>query len=229
MICIVGMEHKGVVYLGGDSAATSGWDTRIQAAPKVFKLGEFVMGYTTSFRMGQLLQYEFTPPENDCDDDMAYMVTRFVPALRECMKKGGFTAVKESQETGGVFLVGYRGKLYKVIDEFSVLRSQDGYEAVGCGDRYALVAVWVRLRHAEQKSGQPMSPIVTLQLALEAAAYFSNGVASPFTFVRTETGQPYPTTALPKDVELKRLEAQHEENLIAVERFRDGMGDARDS
>ncbi len=186
MTCIVGMEHKGVVYLGGDSAATSGWDTRIQAAPKVFKLGEFVMGYTTSFRMGQLLQYEFAPPENDCDDDMAYMVTRFVPALRECLKGGGFTKIQDSREDGGTFLVGYRGALYEVTDEFSVLRSQDGYEAVGCGARYALAAMWVRMRHAEQVQGKPVHPTVTLQLALETAAYFSNGVVSPFSFAQTE-------------------------------------------
>ena len=50
MTCIVGVAHKGAVYIGGDSAAVAGWALTCRADHKVFKNGDFVMGFTTSFR-----------------------------------------------------------------------------------------------------------------------------------------------------------------------------------
>ena len=57
MTCIVGLEHDGKVYMGGDSAAVGGMDVYPSRIPKVFQAGRYLIGYTTSFRMGQLLQY----------------------------------------------------------------------------------------------------------------------------------------------------------------------------
>ena len=57
MTCIVGLVHEGVVYIGGDSAGVGGMSLTVRADEKVFQNGEFLMGFTTSFRMGQLLRY----------------------------------------------------------------------------------------------------------------------------------------------------------------------------
>lgn len=83
MTCIAGIAQDGKVYICGDSAGSAGHDLAVRADRKVFVNGEFVMGFTTSFRMGQLIQYAFTPPKRHPDKDvMAYMVTEFVDALR---------------------------------------------------------------------------------------------------------------------------------------------------
>lgn len=63
MTCIVGLVHGDTVYMGADSAGVSGLDLRLRKDSKVFLRGEFVMGFTTSFRMGQLLQHKFVPPQ----------------------------------------------------------------------------------------------------------------------------------------------------------------------
>ncbi len=84
MTCIVGLVNKGRTYLGGDSAGVSGLDITVRKDKKVFSNGEFVMGFTSSFRMGQVLQYDFVPPEVDDDDDedlMRYMVKKFIPEV----------------------------------------------------------------------------------------------------------------------------------------------------
>ena len=104
MTCIVGVEHNRRVYMGGDSAAVAGWDISQTAERKVFMVGDFIIGYTTSFRMGQLLEYELRLPEYDGPPNMGYMVTRFVPAVRACLKDGGFTKVENNREEGGLFL-----------------------------------------------------------------------------------------------------------------------------
>ena len=62
MTVIVGLQHNGAVYIGGDSAGIAGYDLMIRHDEKVFVNQQFIMGYTTSFRMGQILRYSFKPP-----------------------------------------------------------------------------------------------------------------------------------------------------------------------
>ena len=64
MTAIVAIRQDNTVYMGGDSAGVAGLKITIRKDPKVFINGNFLMGFTTSFRMGQLLQYSFKPPEH---------------------------------------------------------------------------------------------------------------------------------------------------------------------
>ena len=74
MTCIVGLVHEGVVYIGGDSAGVAGLSLVVRA-DEMFRNGDFLMGFTTSFRMGQLLRYKLYPPRRHPDDRVAkYMV-----------------------------------------------------------------------------------------------------------------------------------------------------------
>ncbi len=175
MTCIVAIEHEGNVYIGGDSAAAGGWDINEIAFKKVFRNGDFLIGYTTSFRMGQLLEYELSVPKQDEVDDMRYMVTKFVPAVRELFKNAGFTKTENNREEGGLFLVGYKGKVYRVDDNFQVIQYQGGEYAVGCGYAYALGSL------ETNKFNSPESRILK---ALEISAFFSNGVRGPFYVVK---------------------------------------------
>ncbi len=172
MTCIVALEHKGKVYMGGDSAAVAGYNIQATANPKVFSVGDFLIGYTSSFRMGQLLQYNLTIPENtDGEDHMRYLVTKFIPAVRECLKEGGYTKIDNNQEDGGFFLVGYRGKAYKVANDFQVTRMANGFIATGCGEDYALGAL---------AAIEIVDPEKAVARALEVAGMFSTSVRPPY-------------------------------------------------
>ena len=110
MTCIVGLVHEGSVYIGGDSAGVAGYGLTVRADEKVFTNGDFVMGFTSSFRMWQLLRYSLKPPKYHPDVDLIeYMVTAFVNAVRECLKTGGYAKKDKEEETAGTFLVGFRG------------------------------------------------------------------------------------------------------------------------
>jgi len=176
MTCIVGIEHKdrgeNMVYMGGDSAAVGGWDMSIETGPKVFHVGEFLIGYTSSFRMGQLLQYHLSVKPQEKESNRAYMIAVFAEAVRELLKGHGYARVENNEEEGGCFLVGYRGELYTMEGDFAVLRSADGFAAIGCGSSYALGALKAMgLEHPQE----------ALERALEVAAHFSAGVRGPFT------------------------------------------------
>jgi len=173
MTCVVGLEVDGKVYIGGDSASASGWDIKATRLRKVFKLNGFLIGYTTSFRMGQLLEHQLDIDlQKDTQKDLEYMITTFIEAVRNCLKDGGFAKVENEQETGGQFLVGYRGIVYCIEQDFQVNTSIDGFDAVGCGAHYALGSLW-----ATQDLSNPEERVLK---ALEVAGHFSNGVCPPY-------------------------------------------------
>jgi ATP-dependent protease HslVU (ClpYQ) peptidase subunit len=174
MTCIVGIVEGGAIYLGGDSAGVAGWDIVTRADAKVFCNGPMIMGFTSSFRMGQLLRYTFTPPSHADDlSTSAYMCTVFINAIRDCLKAGGYAKKDSERESGGTFLVGYRGQLFQIADDYQVGEVAYPYNAVGCGAHIALGAL-----HAT--ASLEMKPKKRLTAALKAAEEFSNGVRGPF-------------------------------------------------
>jgi ATP-dependent protease HslVU (ClpYQ) peptidase subunit len=179
MTCIVGLEHAGKVLIGGDSAGTAGWSQTIRADEKVWRSGEFVYGFTSSFRMGQLLRYGLSLPRLPGESTGAaelvrWMSTEFIDAVRTTLKEGGYAKVENGVETGGTFLVGWRGSLYYVDSDFQVGCPVTGEAAVGCGGDIAVGAL-----HASRGR----KPRDRVRGALEAAAELSAGVAGPFKVV----------------------------------------------
>lgn len=176
MTCIVGIVQDKKVYVGGDSAAVWSGSLGIVARHdrKVFRNGDFVMGFTSSFRMGQILAFNFNPPKPRAGTDIfAYMVTDFIDAARSQLKAGGYARVKDGHaEEGGTFLVGYQGKLFQIADDFQVQESIHGFDACGCGDHIALGSLF-STKHIKD-------PKKRLNEALLAAETFSAGVRSPF-------------------------------------------------
>lgn len=181
MTCIVGYcDVDGTVHMGGDSAGINQHEGSISLMkhPKVFTNGDFLIGYTTSFRFGQLLQYAFKPKTPVPSAGlMQFMVTTFVDELRDTLRASGYFAI-EGNEFGGVFLVGIRGRLFTVHEDFHVEEHNHYYAAIGGGRPYALGAL-----HAMNALGGDMSADARIGNALRAAAQFSCMVRPPFTVV----------------------------------------------
>ncbi len=174
MTCIAGIVKDGVVWIGGDSCGSNTRLNTIRRDGKVFETGEFIIGYTSSYRMGQLLQYSFHVPKQRLEEsDYQYMTTRFIDSVRDCFKAGGYMRVNNSEESGGKFLVGYRGNLYEVDSDYQVGIPDCGYSAVGSGDEVALGSLY-------SSDGEGRSPRERIILALEAAEYLTPYVKAPF-------------------------------------------------
>jgi len=187
MTCAVGLVHDGCVTIGGDSAAVSGLDLDLRTDEKVFTVGGFVFGISGSFRIGQVLRYALTPPEQkQSQSDMEYMVTDWIDTVRETFRDKGCLSTwdtdddpfKGQEHIDAAFLVGYNGCLYTVEADFQVGRSRAGYAAVGCGAPYALGALYANVE------GLPRE---RLERALNAAVRFSSGVRDPFFFVESQS------------------------------------------
>lgn len=177
MTCIAGVVEGDRVWIGGDSAGIEDMAMTVRADQKVFRNGDFLFGFCGSFRMGQLLRYAFVPPKHPRRMDVhRYLVTVFVDDLRDVLKRGGFARREhEIEEIDGRFLVGYRGRLFQVQEDYQVAEAVDGFAAAGCGADIALGALCV---------SQGVEPRKRIRAALEAAERYSAGVRRPF-YVQT--------------------------------------------
>ena len=122
--------------------------------------------------MGQLLRYSFDPPSHpEGMEDMKYMVTVFIPAVKKCLKEGGWMKTKDSQDEVGSFIVGYKANLYEIDDDCQVGQLTDNISSVGCGHQIALGAMFA-LEH--------LYPVERIKKALEITTYLNAGVRPPF-------------------------------------------------
>lgn len=172
MTCIVGLVEGDTVWIGGDSAGVAGYDLTVRADQKVFRNGDMIFGFTSSFRMGQLLRYALKVPDHDPRIDVdKWMVTTFIDAVRSCLKEHGWASRSNEHEEGGHFLVGYRGRLFGIEGDYQVGLSVDGFDATGCGEQIARGALFVN-GHLPARE--------RVEQALQAAEHFSAGVRGPF-------------------------------------------------
>lgn len=185
MSCIVGLKHNGDVYMAADSYASNNQYGLTRTDRKVFFVGEMMIGFTTSYRMGQLIQHHLDLPKHHGGprskvSNFEYMVREFVPAVRQVLSEGGLTQVDRSREEGGTFMVGYRGDLFVIESDFQVNWPADHYAAIGCGYSFAygsLVTTDIFDR---------LKPATRLTYALQAAAKYSPFVAEPFHYCQIE-------------------------------------------
>ncbi|WP_299831610.1 hypothetical protein [uncultured Metabacillus sp.] len=183
MTCIVGLVYDGITYIGGDSLGSNGHSKVIRRDKKVFKLKDTpnaILGYTSSFRMGQLLMYATGLIDNrdEPNIDHEYLVTRFIPNVTSLFERGGYSRNNSGEKIGGEFLLGYTDKLYKISSDFQVGESFDNYSACGCGEDFALGSL-----HSTE--GTNLTPEERILKALQAASQFSTGVAPPYYILNT--------------------------------------------
>ena len=179
MTCIVAAIDEDYVYIGADSAGVdkTTFSSHVRRDKKVFERGPFLFGFTSSFRMGQLLQYKLVLPEQaDGQSDFAFLVGPFIDAVRQCFTDGGFTQKTQEREVGGVFLIAYRDNIYTIYDNFQIEQVAHPYNAIGCGEEVAKGSLYSSVGHRVTKT--------RVLLALKAAAYFSGAVRGPFHIIR---------------------------------------------
>lgn len=177
MTVIVGVEHRGQVWIGGDSASIAGETITARADEKVFRNGPYLLGFAGSFRVGQIIRYAFSPPGQVFDDDMQHLCVDFVDAMRVAQReKRALRRVdEETHESDSQFLLGYRGRLYAVDGDYQVERPAELYSAIGVGADFALGAL------AATNKKDPQKRVLA---ALEASARHCAGVRGPFVVLR---------------------------------------------
>lgn len=169
MTIVVGVVDKKGVWLAADSKGVSGWDQANRRDKKIFIKHGIGYGFTSSYRMGQILQYHSEDIKSDLrkEDAHAYVVSCLVPMWRKILQENGYTQINSNREETGTFLVVVDGKLFAVHSDMQVAERVDGFDAVGCGDSYALGAIYA--------APQNMDNYELAKIGVKAACYFSAG------------------------------------------------------
>jgi hypothetical protein len=184
MTCIVAIAQNGTVYMGSDHAASddkTGWIIS-RKEPKCFKVGQYAIAFTDSFRMGQILQYSWSPPKYTPTKTNSgldkFMRTKFIESVKVAFKDGGYGSIGSSsdEDTGGIFIVGLEGRIFTIDEDFHVGESVFNYMAEGSGGQIALGAL-----HATKNQKNPK---LRIKAALEAATEFNMAVAAPYTYIQ---------------------------------------------
>ena len=183
MTCIVGLVDNGVTYIGADSLGSNGHSKMVRKDRKIFKMRDTdkaVLGYTTSFRMGQLLMYANGLIEKNefIEVNHRYLVTTFIPKVIDLFDSNDYGGSKNDGKYGGTFLLGYKDKLYKICDDYQVAESLLQYDACGCGEEFALGSL-------HSTANLQMSPQERVLQALRASSEFSTGVQAPYYIMNT--------------------------------------------
>lgn len=213
MTCIVGFSNGKTVWIGSDSAGSTTDTIEIVRSPKkVFQVGEMLIGYCGSIRMGQILQCHLdmaslpVQPKKSkkYPTDMDYLIKVFVEEVREKFKTFGFTSTygeDNNQEYGGFFLVGYRGRLYKVESDFHIsrrspclcghsennpLKKQITIDSLGSGAPFAIGSLETSFSSFSLIAADLKAPEGALYLALEIAGRCCTSVAGPFEVLRLD-------------------------------------------
>ena len=176
MTCIIGVAKRGTVYLGGDSAGTSGdLSQRVIGDKKVFKRDKYIFGICGLPKVMDALRYAIElPVQEKGSDDRQFVAAELLPAIKAGLKEYGCTE-HEGEKFHGAILFGYRGKLYRIESNFQVITNAYEFDAVGSGADIAMGSL-----HATTRDFNVRNRILK---ALEASAINNAGVRPPFTIV----------------------------------------------
>ncbi len=183
MTCIVGMAVGGKLYMGGDSCTADvegSMEKSIRKDAKVFETRDMLIGYSGSWRFGQIIRWIFDPPAQKTDqEDLEYLVTDWVAELKKTCNAEGYSKIENNEETmESTALLGYKGKLYVLDGDWNIGEPAEDYAALGAGSAVAMGAMF-----ATFKASKSMTPKARLEVALQAASEYIVGISPPYIFL----------------------------------------------
>lgn len=187
MTCIVAFKTvEGHTVLAGDFMASNGHSFRKVRSAKIFKKAEnCAIGYTDSFRMGQILEHVWSMPDRsvNCDDE-EYLYINIVESLRTTFSALNYGTKGAKEEYFGSFLLVYKDRIFEVQGNMSMLEFVEDMCAVGSGQDAALGAMMAL--------GTPTLDQVEgyLEQVFMATNFVTHTVSTEFAFTVIETDNP---------------------------------------
>lgn len=138
MTTILGVQHDQGFVIAAESQVTEADRPFYHSdVKKIVEIGDYVIAGAGMSRFCDIIQYGWEPPAYDGSDPYRFMVSQFIPSMRLKHKETGY---RLKPDESFKFIVGLRGKLYYIADDYSVLRTQHGLYGIGSGSELAMGA-----------------------------------------------------------------------------------------
>ncbi len=174
MTCIAVVRDKssGKVFMGGDRGASDDGTILALDAPKVWKIGPYLIGYAGSMD-GERIRYNFHPTAPNIKDTDKFMQTKFITELREFYNDYWVDTSKDG-DLG--LIISVRGNIYEhSSSDMSLSKYTLPYLAIGSGAEYAYGSFF-----ATEKQNNSRNRVMT---AVSAAIKFSPSCMGPVDIV----------------------------------------------
>lgn len=184
MTAIAALKSGSTIWMGGDSAGVGYYDLEIRRDPKVFLRDNFLFGFCGSFRAGQIIHYEWEPPEHKpALSTEEFIYTEFLGSIRKVLKANGVCQISDSVEsTDAAVAIGYRKRLFIMYGDFQISIPAESYVGLGCGGDLVRGSLYTTC-----KLKLDLEPSEQIKLALQAAQAGSAGVRGPFRILKLES------------------------------------------
>ena len=134
MTCIAVVRHEDKIYMAGDRGASDDGTILSLDAPKVWKIGPYLIGYAGAMD-GERIRYNFKPSVPNIRDTDKFMQTKFIKELREFYNEFWVDTSKEG-DLG--LIIAIRGQIYEHSSvDMSLSKYTLPYLAMGSGAEYA--------------------------------------------------------------------------------------------
>lgn len=180
MTCIVAIKDNGNIHMAGDLMGSDGFRGKVYDKSKVFIKEGFILGYTSSFRMGQLLEYAWVPPTQGVgQDDDSYIYVDVVNSFKSLFMDNGFGNKDKVEIETGEFIFGWNGRLFLHQSNHSLLES-DHYVTTGSGCYHAEAAIASLIEYGHKGAVEDCE--FMLSSAIEVASRFVTSVSKEYTY-----------------------------------------------
>ena len=214
MTTIVGMQGDGFAVICTDSRVSddSGGtlSTLGQGMSKVAQNGSYLIGAAGDVRAINILHHAFappTPPSNLKGKKLdAFMTVKFIPALRECLEKQGYSYFDKDSNFTATFestiITVIHSTIYVIDGDYSWASDSNGLYAIGSGSDYAIGAMNVLM----PKNKLTINTAKTICVkALATASKYDGGTGAPYhTFLQESMAIRSKTAPTPKPAVRKK-------------------------
>ena len=173
MTCIVGIASEGIVYIGGERAASDGNIVISTRRPKVGIKGDWAYGFSGSYGTGQLIELINLPKVLKNDDPYNILRLVVVEELRKAYESFG----RDLEDNAADWLIGCKGRLFELSSgDWGVIEIEES--SIGSGNDIALGSLHTT------KQYEAASPIYRIEQALNAAIELSPTCLGPVDIIQ---------------------------------------------
>lgn len=151
MTTIIGVESNKKAVIVADSRVTDD-SGRVYSHPimqKISRRGALLIAGAGEVAPCDIAQNIWVPPAftaKDKKDAYRYMIVKAMPSLRKCLVENGYNFDEpHDKDKYGLrfqFLIAAGGELFDVDQDMAVMKSAEGFYAIGSGGAYALGALY---------------------------------------------------------------------------------------
>ena len=144
MTTLAAIQGNGWAVFASDSQSSddSGF-VAMMPGGKAFNNQGIIIAGAGQVRGINLLEHAFVAPTVNMKYPDKYITNTFIPAMRKCFLDAGYEYKREDStvENDNIWLIGVRGNIYRIEEDYSWERNDNGLYVAGSGERFALGAL----------------------------------------------------------------------------------------